>query len=245
MMRPNVGTWALIPVKRFGDAKQRLSGLLTNDERAYLARVMLEDVLRTLSQIEEFAGVLVVTDDDSVQKVAQDAGADVIIDKSGAGLNGAIEAGQRALGRRSKAIVVLPGDIPQLSADDLRTVLGDLDEALVVAAPAKRDGGTNLLAAAPAGALAPAFGPDSFARHVESARRRGIEARIRRLASVALDLDRADDIAEFMAQPGTTRTHRYLADIGVVTRLRQLHQRKSVAQEDRCLSADHVEPSSY
>ena len=245
MMTPNVGTWALIPVKRFGEAKQRLSGLLSNDERAFLARVMLEDVLRALSQIDELAGVLVVTDDDGVQSVAHDAGVDAIVDKSTAGMNAAIVAGQRALGQLSKAIVVLPGDIPQLSVDDLRTVLHDLNESLIVAAPAKRDGGTNLLAAAPSGALAPEFGPRSFARHVEGARRRGIALRIRRLASIELDLDRGDDIAEFMELPSSTRTHRYLADLSVVARLRQPHRQNSTVQEDKYLSADYVEPSSH
>jgi 2-phospho-L-lactate guanylyltransferase len=219
--------------------------LLSNHERAFLARVMLEDVLQTLSQIGELAGMLVVADDDSVRRVAHDAGADVIIDDSAAGMNAAIVAGQRALGQRSKAIVVLPGDVPQLSADDLRTVLDDLNDSLIVAAPAKRDGGTNLLAAAPSGALAPEFGPDSFARHIESARRRGIASRVRRLASVALDLDRADDIAEFMERPGSTRTHRYLTELSVLTRLRQSHKQGPVVQENKRLSVDHVEPSSH
>ena len=55
------GIWAVVPVKEFEGAKQRLSSALSPDERRTLATTMLEDVLDAVSAVRELAGVLVVT----------------------------------------------------------------------------------------------------------------------------------------------------------------------------------------
>jgi 2-phospho-L-lactate/phosphoenolpyruvate guanylyltransferase len=46
---PLGGAWAVIPVKRFDQAKQRLSQVLDSTGRAALAAAMLGDVLEQLS----------------------------------------------------------------------------------------------------------------------------------------------------------------------------------------------------
>ena len=55
--------WAVVPVKRFDQAKQRLSGVLDSAARAALAAAMLSDVLEQLSGTAGLASVLVVTSD--------------------------------------------------------------------------------------------------------------------------------------------------------------------------------------
>ena len=57
------GIWAVVPVKEFEGAKQRLSSSLEPDERRLLARTMLEDVLDAVSAVQQLAGLLVVTVD--------------------------------------------------------------------------------------------------------------------------------------------------------------------------------------
>src|SRR5215211_7933780 len=54
-------TLAVLPVKSFGSAKQRLGGAVGADERRALARAMVGDVLEALSRVEGLSGVLVVT----------------------------------------------------------------------------------------------------------------------------------------------------------------------------------------
>ena len=64
------GIWAIVPVKEFEGAKQRLSPALSADERRVLAAIMLEDVLDALSAVRELAGLLVVTIDPAATALA-------------------------------------------------------------------------------------------------------------------------------------------------------------------------------
>ena len=53
--------WAVIPVKEFDDAKDRLSGLLSPQERRILAETMLTDMLDAVAGSRLLAGVMIVT----------------------------------------------------------------------------------------------------------------------------------------------------------------------------------------
>ena len=44
------GIWAVVPVKEFANAKQRLAGALTPDQRRGLCAAMLEDVLNRIAR---------------------------------------------------------------------------------------------------------------------------------------------------------------------------------------------------
>lgn len=48
--------WAIVPAKRFSEAKTRLAPVLTRSERSQLARAMLHDVMTVLSSVKELAG---------------------------------------------------------------------------------------------------------------------------------------------------------------------------------------------
>ena len=54
-------TAAILPVKSFGTAKQRLGELIEQDARSALMRAMLSDVLEALAAVPELERVLVVT----------------------------------------------------------------------------------------------------------------------------------------------------------------------------------------
>mgnify|MGYP001183629231 FL=1 len=66
--------WAVVPVKAFASAKQRLSGVLTGSQRAELARAMLQDVIATLRATTRISRILVVTNDIEVFECADEAG---------------------------------------------------------------------------------------------------------------------------------------------------------------------------
>ena len=72
------GVWAVVPVKEFEGAKQRLSPCLSPDERRLLATTMFEDVLEAVSAVEALAGVLVVTIDPVATSLASRHGARVV-----------------------------------------------------------------------------------------------------------------------------------------------------------------------
>lgn len=214
-MKRQPAIWAIVPVKRFDHAKLRLAAVLDAAERAELARTMLDDVLSALGAVAELAGLAVVTADADAAALAVRFGAVVVDDALDAGINPALGAAIRFL--PADGVLIVPADIPGVKPAEVRQVLTSHPDVTVV--PALRDGGTNLLAITPAGLIAPCFGPDSFARHVEAARRAGVEPRVLHLASAGIDLDRLDDLAAYVCEPGSTRTHALLARFDIVARI--------------------------
>src|ERR1700753_2235039 len=104
--------WAIVPAKRFSQAKARLASVLTRSERSQLARAMLHDVMAVLSSVEEFAGILVVSGDPFVAEVVRPFGARLVHDVLEAGVNDAVRQGLSALtADRMAGAVIGAGDV--------------------------------------------------------------------------------------------------------------------------------------
>ena len=184
----------MVPVKRFDQAKQRLSGLLDSAGRAALAAAMLGDVLEQLSRTAGLAGVLVVTSDMEATAIAGSFGAAVLTDPADSGVNDAVAYGVSKLGSLgASAAIIAPSDIPFVTREELSSVLAALEQAAVVLTPATRDGGTNILGLSPPDVIAPAFGPDSFARHCALAR--DFQPAVIPLEGAGRDIDVPADLA--------------------------------------------------
>lgn len=187
--------WALVPVKRLDRAKSRLADVLDPADRQQLARAMLSDVLGTLARVEGLAGILVVTSDVEVAALATEFEAAVLADPPETGFNEAVLHGMHWLDDRYHAgAVVVPGDIPFVTVAEFEAVLDATRRSPIVVVPATRDGGTNMLAVAPPLLMPPAFGTDSFARHVAAAHALGITPQILRLEGAGHDIDVAADL---------------------------------------------------
>ena len=118
------GIWAVVPVKEFEGAKQRLSSALSPEERRVLATTMLEDVLDAVSAVRELAGVLVVTVDPAATSLAARYGARVVTEGARDGHTGAVTAAARLLVREGSAgMMTMPGDIPRLSSAEIAATL--------------------------------------------------------------------------------------------------------------------------
>ncbi len=221
MLRRTEGeAWAIVPVKRFDRAKSRLAGVLRPGERATLAKAMLGDVLEQLRRTEGLAGVAVVTGDDDARAMAADFGFETVTDPSETGVNDAVMIGVRRLCARGASIaLVVPGDSPVVTADEIRSVLSALASASVALAPAARDGGTNILAMEPPDAITPAFGRDSAARHVAAAKAIGDEPIVLALAGASRDIDIAADIVCDATLAGGRRTRACLDRLDIARRL--------------------------
>ena len=211
--------WAVVPVKRLAHAKMRLSGVLSPAERVRLAEAMLCDVLGALASVR-LSGALVVTADPDVAAIARGRGAAVLAEAHEDGINAAVKLGLAHLERKkSSGVIVLPADVPLVSRHGIERVLAALDEAPLVLVPAHWDGGTNLIAARPPGLLLPEFGGSSFARHLRTARARGIEARVLHLDGIGRDIDRPGDLAEHAGAGVTTLTADFLRSLDRANRL--------------------------
>src|SRR5919197_6727995 len=92
-------TLAILPVKRFARAKQRLAPELDTAARAVLAEAMVRDVLRAVARVEELDGLIIVTKDERAAALGPPFGAVVVNDpdeqgQSEAGLLGLARAGE-------------------------------------------------------------------------------------------------------------------------------------------------------
>ncbi len=187
--------WAIVPVKPFERGKSRLSSVLSLSERAGLSRQFLGHTLAVLAQVPAVTITLVVSRDPAALALARERGARTVSEAGAPGLNGALErATLLARTEGADAVLILPADLPFLSADDVRQLTAaPAGERLVTIAPDRHEAGTNALFVRPPGLLRYAFGANSFTRHVALADRAGAQVRVCRLPGAALDVDVPDD----------------------------------------------------
>ncbi len=188
---------AVLPVKRFGAAKQRLAPGIDDERREALVAAMLEDVLEAIGAARSIERTIVVTGEPRAAELAVAAsGAEVLPDPA-RGRPLRCGPGRDRPGRRASApscVVLLPGDCPLLDPRELDRLLTGLPERYVAIVPDRHGTGTNALALAPPDAIRPAFGEGSCARHVAAAREAGIPFAVEELPSLALDLDTPADV---------------------------------------------------
>jgi 2-phospho-L-lactate guanylyltransferase len=201
--QPAPPTWAIVPVKTLGQAKQRLAGVLPLEARRKLMLVMLQDVLATLAQVERLGPVLVVTPDAEVAEVAQRLGARVLREERARGHSAAAIAGfAHALAHGAVQALTLPADAPCMTPGEVSRLL-DAARATagwrVVLVPSHDRDGTNAVLVSPPDAFPPSFGPGSFARHLAQAEARGLDCRGIELAGLGLDIDEPRDLAALIA----------------------------------------------
>jgi 2-phospho-L-lactate/phosphoenolpyruvate guanylyltransferase len=215
--------WAVVLVKPFARAKQRLAEVLDAGERAELARLMLEDVLTAIDGCRDrLAGVIVVTADAHAADIARRHQALALVEAAPVGINAAIgQAVNHLVERPGAGIVVVPADLPQLVPNDIEEMIDLIDGPRAVALVRASDGGTNLLACRPAGVIAPRFGPDSFNAHCVAAAREGMTPTVRFAPHLGLDIDRAHDLLAFISRGSATATHEYLSTLNIQARLRE------------------------
>ncbi len=79
-------TAAVIPIKQLKNAKQRLAGLLSSDERMLLFTAMVEDVLTAVEACVQIDRIIVVTDDNQVAELALGYGAEIMAEPVPPGL---------------------------------------------------------------------------------------------------------------------------------------------------------------
>jgi 2-phospho-L-lactate/phosphoenolpyruvate guanylyltransferase len=191
-------TIAVLPVKRFDEAKQRLGESLRGGTRRALAEAMLTDVLTALRRSKRVEEVVVVTSENVADALARAHDARTIRDPPEPGHNPAARAGvQWAIEQGARRALLVPGDCPALDPTEVDDLLlaHPHSEARVTIVPDRHGTGTNALVLCPPDAIAPSFGPGSRARHEQLARDAGAECRIAEPPSLALDIDTLEDLA--------------------------------------------------
>jgi 2-phospho-L-lactate/phosphoenolpyruvate guanylyltransferase len=214
-------TFAILPVKRFDAAKQRLKGALPASARRTLARAMVHDVLDALDHVPGTRRIVVVTAEEPVRALAAARGDVVVDDPVEAGQSEAAVLGIAAAQRRgAERVLLVPGDCPALWPQEVDAMLrrhGDGPGVVVV--PDRHGAGTNALLLAPPDAIAPAFGEGSRRRHLREALDAGFTPAVEPLVSLGLDVDTPDDLTALEAVvqrfegPFAAHTRAALADL--------------------------------
>ena len=212
------GIWAVVPVKEFTSAKQRLASHLTPEQRRALAAAMFEDVLEALAAVPELAGILVVTADPAAADLARRYRAHVSTDGARSGHTAAVTAASRRLADEGRTgMITMPGDIPAITAAEVSTTLAAHKPApSFTIVPAHDDLGSNAIICSPPDAVTLQFGDNSFFPHLDSSRRAGITPTIVRQPGIAMDIDHQHDLAAFlrMTPSRPTRTRALLERSG-------------------------------
>lgn len=227
-MRPRPEkTCVILPVKPFDDAKERLATGLSPAQRQLIARAMVTDVLAALARAKKVDAVVVISAEPAIAEIAGDV-ADAVIADDRTGHSDAAKAGVAwAIEHDYDRVVMLPGDCPLLDPQELdelieRTWLDEIEFAVI---PDRMGTGTNALVISPPDAIAPSFGPGSRQRHIAMGISAGRRVAEHEVASLALDLDTADDLlelAERLSQGDHEAVHTEQAVASLLTDRRQL-----------------------
>jgi 2-phospho-L-lactate guanylyltransferase len=195
---------ALIPVKGFTNAKQRLSALLDAAGRELLAEVMFRDVLRQVVSARGLAETFVVTGDDKVAEIANSLGAGVMREKAETGETDAVDFARGALKQSEReAVLIMPGDIPLVRSADIEELLAEASGAaappFALLVPSHDRLGTNALLLAPPDIIKLRFGYDSFSYHLSQVSAQGLPNRFMENERIALDIDEPKDLERFLS----------------------------------------------
>jgi 2-phospho-L-lactate guanylyltransferase len=204
-----------VPVKSPTAAKSRLSPVLTRPERAALTVALLEDVLDACLGSPEWE-TWVISPDADLLTLAAERGARPV-EEGGHTLLEAVRQVEGNAGDAAAALAILLGDLPYLTADELRGALAA--DGAVVAAPAASDGGTNLLVRRPPSVIRARFGRSSFDKHRWAARRAGVTMTEVHGAGLERDLDRPEDLRALLASGHEGRTLSACIAMGLASRL--------------------------
>ena len=205
-----MSTIAILPVKSFGAAKQRLAAALGAGSRQALAQAMFSDVMASLRRVPGLDSVVVVTADRVAESAALGERVQVLRDTAQAGQSAAAQIGiEFAQASGFDRVLLVPGDTPLLDPGEVAALMRrGLDEgigALIV--PDRHGEGTNALLLSPPDAIEPSFGPGSCERHVEAARAGGVACAVERVPTLALDVDTGQDLELLAATLEGRRGH--------------------------------------
>ncbi len=108
--------WAIVPVKTFDRAKQRLANVLSEDERRALMLAMARDVLTCLSTCAELDGILIVSRAPEADALAQAFATERFTESPDANLPESLEQATQHLVAHIGAcgVIVVPAYVPAI-----------------------------------------------------------------------------------------------------------------------------------
>jgi 2-phospho-L-lactate/phosphoenolpyruvate guanylyltransferase len=196
-------TYAIVPVKRFENAKTRLSSMLDADDRIRLSSLMLEDTLKILSVAASLTQVVIVSADKRAEEIATKHGANFLREEKEKGVNSAVAlADIYCMRKTADATMVIPLDLPLLDAIDISKAceLAENESRCIVICPSLRYDGTNMLLRKPPSVIATFYDTDSYNMHVKAAVKIGVPVKRFFSKTMMHDVDTPKDALQLIKE---------------------------------------------
>ena len=187
-------TGAIVPVKTFSKAKTRLN--LSCEKTEELCKIMLEEVLQTISKSDVIEKTAVVSKDESAFKIGKKFNTVEIYDEKEQGVNSAVAmADKYFLDEGFDATIVFPQDVPLMQTEDIQALYDfHMNGKCVLVVPSRRFDGTNALFRSPADVMETHYDEDSYKIHLTTANNKFARPALVLIRRIMLDVDEQEDL---------------------------------------------------
>ena len=191
---------AIIPVKTFSNAKTRLE--LSPHKVEELCKIMLEEILHTLSISPRIDEIIIVTKEQKAIEIGKKFNTTTIIDEKEESVNSAIAlADKYLLENKFDASIVFPQDIPYIKTQDIDFMLNYIappNFAIII--PSRRFDGTNALVRMPIDLMETHYDEDSYKIHMSTAKEHTLNVAMVFVKRIMWDVDNAEDLKFLLEQ---------------------------------------------
>lgn len=222
----------LLPVKDLRNAKKRLAGVLTPEERFGLAQAMLADTIRAIQGVRCAEKIIVVTNYQPALDAGLANGWEILREDRQISESHAVDFASRVCEERGvTGLLRVPLDVPLVQAGDIDALLMmEYGVPALVIVPSRNGTGTNAILRTPPALFPSHFGEGSLAKHVSEAKRAGARVFIRRNPRLEMDIDDESDLRALLESDLTgTETGRWLGETGLDAKFRPAAKKASVA----------------
>ena len=211
----------LLPVKDLNNAKERLIGALSPQERFALAEAMLADTIRAVKGVRLAEKVFVVTNYSRAMHLAEENHWEILSEQQQISESHSVDAASKLCEQRGVTrLLRVPLDLPLMQSSDMDELFAaDCSSPGLVIVPSRDGTGTNAILRTPPGLFPSHFGTGSFAKHLAEAENARAQVLICRNARLELDVDDESDLRALLEQDLTaTETGRWLRSSGVAAK---------------------------
>ncbi len=186
----------LLPVKDLNNAKKRLIGVLTPEERFALARAMLADTIRAVRGVRCAEKIFVVTNYEPVMRLAEENQWEILREEQQISESHSVDAASKICEQRGvSGLLRLPLDLPLIRSSDIDELLtAECHAPTLVIVPSRDGTGTNAMLRTPPTLFPSHFGTGSFSKHLAEAETAHARVMVRRNARLEMDVDDEADL---------------------------------------------------
>ena len=211
----------LLPVKDLHNAKKRLIGALSPEERFGLAQAMLKDTIRAVKDIRCAEKIFVVSNYEPAMHLAEENRWEILREEQQISESHSVDAASKICEQWGvTGLLRLPLDLPLIQSSDIDELLAaDCQSPGLLIVPSRDGTGTNAILRTPPTLFPSHFGSGSFAKHLAEAESARAQVVIRRNPRIEIDVDDESDLRTLLEHDLTgTETGRWLHASGIAAK---------------------------